>query len=262
MPPTDSLRNSRFSPVSVMNGDDDSASTDPSSCSWGSDVPVAMMGSSKGGDRSGHGDLVEKEKTSSSRDVSRRSVGFSENDNKIYTIPHWSDMPEDVASDLWYDDVEYERILEDMEPALLFIEGGDDKSPGQGLDGGAHVTRGLEFRTRAGAWKRHEVRRDALNAVLDEQERQWLDPVGKECPDEIARIYSRFSARCSTEAVVRAKLDERDAIRILRSIIPPKRWRRMKAVTMLAVVPGTAAQQGKTINTLAPNRPVSRRTRP
>jgi hypothetical protein len=61
------------------------------------------------------------------------------------------------------------------------------------------------MRTEEGAWARFEHKRDAYNAVLDEQDRQWND--GEEDPDAIASCCLEVTESAYRGAQARGQLD-------------------------------------------------------
>jgi len=60
------------------------------------------------------------------------------------------------------------------------------------------TTRGLEYRTRQGAIRRQHNKLEAINAVLDEQDRQYN--VGDFNDELLAAVYRNSSAHCQVAA--------------------------------------------------------------
>jgi hypothetical protein len=69
-----------------------------------------------------------------------------------------------------------------------------------------HCFRGLEYRTREGELERRRNKWNALNAVLDEQDRQRSLGI---CNDKLLRqIYQTESKMCQQQAIQLGKTDE------------------------------------------------------
>ncbi|EEC47486.1 predicted protein [Phaeodactylum tricornutum CCAP 1055/1] len=136
-----------------------------------------------------------------------KSVKFSEC-NETFEVTHLDDMTNKEVADTWYDAKEYSAIKAGYQYTIFLMEAGE-KIPQDDPD---NTTRGLEYRTQEGAWARYENKRDAYNAVLDEQDRQWK--VDKDDEQRIRKIYLDHSTKCADAAVVRGVKDEREAIRL------------------------------------------------
>jgi hypothetical protein len=155
-------------------------------------------------------DLSASASSSSSDDESQAStdtpiikqVRFSE-DFKTLEITHLDDMPEEDVNATWYTSKEYSEIKSSYQVTIFMMESGET------LNDAEHTSRGLEYRTQEGAWARYENKRDAYNAVLDEQDRQWK--VDKDDETKIRQIYLKHSTKCADAAVVRALQDEKDS---------------------------------------------------
>jgi hypothetical protein len=105
--------------------------------------------------------------------------------------------PEDVAS-LWYckDDFremkrQYTFTVKKLAKNIPLEEGEE--------------SRGLEFKTPRGCKSRQVNRYQAMDAVLDEQERQW--ELERRDADYIAQIYRQSTAHCQLNAYLLAKKD-------------------------------------------------------
>jgi len=206
MPPRTHSERSDSSPISVMRWSDDF-----SSCSSTSEA--------RGGKP-----LV-------------KSLRFDEGYNEVFEITHLDDIPDEEVALTWYDSNEYAEIKASYQLTIFMMESGEKLS-------GDHTPRGLEYRTQEGAWARYENKRDAYNAVLDEQDRQWQRD--EDDHDEIARIYLLHSTKCAEAAVVRATDDEKEAMEILRSIMPPKKSskkKKTKSRSMDGKATSTTAQE-------------------
>jgi len=143
-----------------------------------------------------------------------KQLKFVEERNEVFEITHLDDIPEAEVALTWYDSTEYAEIKASYQLTIFMMESGEKLS-------GDHTSRGLEYRTQEGAWARYENKRDAYNAVLDEQDRQWQRDVDDH--DEISRIYLEHSTKCAIAAAERAKQDEKDARDILKTIMPKKK---------------------------------------
>jgi hypothetical protein len=130
-----------------------------------------------------------------------RSIRWSET-NEIHKIHHIDDMSDEQIAATWYAAKEYSEIKSAYQMTIFMMEAGEN------ITGDEHTSRGLEYRTQEGAWARYENKRDAYNAVLDEQDRQWK--VDKDDHEKIRQIYLKHSTKCANAAVVRALQDERD----------------------------------------------------
>jgi hypothetical protein len=131
-----------------------------------------------------------------------RSVRWAEK-NEIHKIHHIDDMSDEQIAATWYGAKEYSEIKSAYQVTIFMMEAGET------ITGDVdHTSRGLEYRTQEGAWARYENKRDAYNAVLDEQDRQWK--VDKDDHEKIRQIYLKHSTKCANAAVVRALQDERD----------------------------------------------------
>jgi len=95
-----------------------------------------------------------------------KQLRFDEKQNQIFEITHLDDIPDNEVAATWYDSNEYAEIKSAYQLTIFMMESGEKLS-------GDHTPRGLEYRTQEGAWARYENKRDAYNAVLDEQDRQW-----------------------------------------------------------------------------------------
>jgi hypothetical protein len=156
--------------------------------------------------------VVDKSGKSKKRGKGPKGVKFVEERNEVYHITHLDDIPEDEVNATWYDGGEYSEIKQAYQLTIFMMEAGEKLSPEE------HTSRGLEYRTQEGAWARYENKRDAYNAVLDEQDRQWQADTDDD--EKISIIYLEHSSKCAKSAAARAKADEEEAMAILESIMP------------------------------------------
>lgn len=130
-----------------------------------------------------------------------KNIRFADK-NEVCPIQHLDDMSDEEVFAIWYTSREYSEIKQAYQLTIFMMESGET------ITGDEHTSRGLEYRTQEGAWARYENKRDAYNAVLDEQDRQWK--VDKDDYDKIRQIYLKHSTKCANAAIVRALQDERD----------------------------------------------------
>jgi hypothetical protein len=143
-----------------------------------------------------------------------KSLTFAD-DNEVFHVDHLDDISDDQILATWYNANEYSEIKSSYQTTIFMMETGEKM-----LDD-IHTSRGLEYRTQDGAWARYEKKRDAYNAVLDEQDRQWK--VDRDDDEKIRCIYLEHSTKCGDAAHLRAVEDEKLARKHLRSIMPKKR---------------------------------------
>lgn len=148
-----------------------------------------------------------------------KSLAFSA-ENEVFEIPHINDFTDDDIAATWYDAEDYAEIKADYQCVIFMMESGERISD-------EHTTRGLEYRTQQGAWDRYENKRDAYNAVLDEQDRHWKKDIDD--PEAIRRVYVEQVAKCQRAAEARAAQDAEDARQIMKDgekkslkVKPPK----------------------------------------
>lgn len=131
-----------------------------------------------------------------------------DDDHELFLIPHLDEFTDEEVADIWFAPDEYADMKNEYKETVFLIE------MGKALDEAEHHTaRGLEYRTQEGAWARYENKRDAYNAVLDEQDNQWKE----DCDDEEAlrRVYLEHSTKCAANAAKLAQEDAREAQAIL-----------------------------------------------
>jgi hypothetical protein len=131
--------------------------------------------------------------------TSRRSVSFlPSNQNQTYLIPTTEDYTEAELEAVWYSDDDYHRIQKSVNKII-------HKMDARGPLKKKYCERGLEHFTDAGYRNRRKNKKEARDAVLDEQLIQWHD--GIDAPVRIAFLYTQKSQHCQAVAVSRAKLD-------------------------------------------------------
>lgn len=149
-----------------------------------------------------------------------KTMRFAER-NQTFPIPHLDDIPDSEIAEIWYNASEYSEIKSSYQLTIFMMENGELK------EGNDHTCRGLEYRTQQGAWARYENKRDAYNAVLDEQDRQWK--ADKDDHDALGRVYLLHSAKCAVAAADRGSADAKEAKEICQDIIKRRKVRRKKS---------------------------------
>jgi hypothetical protein len=129
-----------------------------------------------------------------------RSVRIAE-EHEIFYITHIDEFSDEEVAAIWYEANDYANMKLDYKSTVFLME------CGKPLPGDEHTCRGLEYRTQDGAWARYENKRDAYNAVLDEQDLQWKKDIDD--PEALSRVYLQHSTKC---AVAAAELGKQDAI--------------------------------------------------
>jgi uncharacterized protein YjiS (DUF1127 family) len=136
-----------------------------------------------------------------------RKVNFNET-VRVRSAIHLNEMTDDEIADSWFSRKEMSEIKRRMASDIKVLRSGKP------LEGS--TSRGLEYRTLAGATKRKANKENALDAVLDEQERQAMRMIHD--PENIRNAYLTVSRACHVEAHALAKSDE---IEVLQLILDP-----------------------------------------
>lgn len=165
--------------------------------------------------------LLRKSPTSRVRRPLTKSVCFNTTRNEVHPIPHLNDLTDDDIANIWYEAAEYSDIKSSYQCTIFKMENGEF------IEDEEHTSRGLEYRTQQGAWARYENKRDAYNAVLDEQDRQWK--VDKDDHDKIGAIYLQHSSKCAKAAAERGLADYKHARAICQDILKKRSVRRKKS---------------------------------
>jgi hypothetical protein len=150
-----------------------------------------------------------------------QSIRFAEK-NQVCPTHHLDDMTDEEIYSIWYTSKEYSEIKQAYQLTIFMMESGET------VTGDDHTSRGLEYRTQEGAWARYENKRDAYNAVLDEQDRQWK--VDKDDYEKIRMIYLKHSTKCANAAIVRALQDERVSKELQEAAAAAKQKKKKKTV--------------------------------
>lgn len=125
---------------------------------------------------------------------------------EIFFVERIDDFTPDEIAAVWYDNSDFERIKQEIKTMVNFMEIGTQ------LPSNKESTRGLEHRTRVGAWSKFQHKKTAYSAVLDEQDNQWKNGIN-DC-DTIAQIYMEHSASCLEEALEIGRHDAVEAQKV------------------------------------------------
>jgi hypothetical protein len=120
---------------------------------------------------------------------------------EIFFVERIDDFTPDEIAAVWYDNNDFERMKQEIKIMVNFMEIGTQ------LPANKESTRGLEHRTRVGAWTKFHNKKKAYCAVLDEQDNQWKNGMN-DC-DAIAQVYMEHSASCIEEAL---QIGQQDAV--------------------------------------------------
>lgn len=132
-----------------------------------------------------------------------KSLRFSDEPHTVFLIPHLNEFTEAEISSIWFEPNEYANMKNEYKDTLFLME------CNKTLDEVEHTARGLEYRTQEGAWARYENKRDAYNAVLDEQDIQWKGDYDDD--EALRRVYLEHSTKCSHASHELANKDAREA---------------------------------------------------
>jgi hypothetical protein len=138
----------------------------------------------------------------------KKTVRFSES-NEICPVQHLDEYTDQELAAIWYDSDDYSEIKNSYQHTIMMMECSKTFPEGE------YTSRGLEYRTRKGAWARHENKRAACGAVLDEQDVQWSK--NKDDHDEIARVYREHTVKTANAAYAAALKDARAAREVYES---------------------------------------------
>jgi hypothetical protein len=149
----------------------------------------------------------------------KTSIRFSDR-NQTFAIPHLDNMSDSEVAAIWYNAEEYSEVKSSYQMTIFLMESGKLN------EGDEYTSRGLEYRTQQGAWARHENKRDAYNAVLDEQDRQWK--ADQDDHDALGRVYLQHSSKCAVAAAERGAADAKEAKEICHDILKRRKHVRRK----------------------------------
>jgi hypothetical protein len=143
--------------------------------------------------------------TASSRTAStvvKRELRFSLESNQVFPIKHVTDMNQEERRKTWYTEGDFANDFQDEICSILHqIDRGDKMTESNTL-----TVRGLEGRTHQGALRHEHNKLMARAAVLNEQNRQFLD--GEQDEERVADAYLNVSIQCYHEAYWMGLKDE------------------------------------------------------
>jgi hypothetical protein len=119
----------------------------------------------------------------------------------VRPIPHIDDISEKIIHDVWFSKRDFEEMKKSFSQTLRAMSQYESD-----LDNEEHCFRGLEYRTREGELERRRNKWNALNAVLDEQDRQKSLGIGND--KLLCQIYKTESNMCQQQALLLGKKDE------------------------------------------------------
>ena len=131
----------------------------------------------------------------------RKSVAISVEPSTIHEIENLEQISEEERSNMWFTREEYSEIKASYLEIITMTRNKEFIT-----DSERHCTRGLECRSKAGSRRRRDTQRNALFAVLGEQERQQAE--GIQQVDTLAVIYRQFSFHSQQAATNMGRRDE------------------------------------------------------
>lgn len=145
------------------------------------------------------------ENSTGSRCSSRRRrpcvIKFDTSINETHEVETLDELPVDS---IWYTKEEYSVIKQYNAFIVRQVRSG------QFIENEEHTSRSLEHKLKEVHRKRRDAKFAALNAILEEQERQMRR--GKYDPETIAAAYADVSRPCHEDAHTRGVLDARQSI--------------------------------------------------
>jgi hypothetical protein len=127
-----------------------------------------------------------------------RCVSFARDVKEVGEVPSRSELSELEFRSTWYTKEDFKAMKRAFIPTLKKmaknIPLSDDEEP-----------RGLEHSTPRGSRSRTDNRYQAMDTVLDEQERQWEQD--RKDPLYLAKLYRQSSAHCQMNAYLVAQKD-------------------------------------------------------
>jgi hypothetical protein len=122
-------------------------------------------------------------------------------------ITHINDFSADLIAATWFQDDEYAGIAAENAKHALMIISGKRRKNSEGV-----TERGLEYKLPDQRDRRRKLKKDALSAVVDQQDRQCKTQIND--PDFIAEVYQEFSTRALSAARCMGIQDEEYVKRI------------------------------------------------
>ena len=109
--------------------------------------------------------------------------------NEVFPVPHIDDMSNEDIGMIWYDKSDYDSMKQSFIPIIKRLMRGAKVE-----ESNSETARGLEFRTREGAMKRQQNKVQAVQTVLDEQDRQL--ELGLYDVEKISELYFKVGRPC------------------------------------------------------------------
>jgi hypothetical protein len=132
----------------------------------------------------------------------RKEVRFQDDDLvQLHTIPHFAEYTADEILAVWNSPSEYSRMIYEMQTTLYMMT----YQP-ECLDDVNYTSRGLEGRRQEAVERRHTLRRQAWNCVMEEQ--NYQRQAGESDQEAIAALYGLCAQAGGNEAL---DLGRRDA---------------------------------------------------
>ena len=149
---------------------------------------------------------------STRRNSRRNKVGFVPH-VMVYDVPSAQSFSDDQLQSIWYSREDISRIKQECTETVKLMIGQ------HALDPDTQCSRGLEFRTPEGLKRRQRNKHSSIDAVLDEQDRQWDND--EEDAEYLADVYRDYSLPCQAMAHRMGLRDQR-CVQIMYSIETPK----------------------------------------
>ena len=135
----------------------------------------------------------------------RKTVSISTQASTIHEIENLEQISEEERSNMWFTREEYSEIKASYLEIITMTRNKEFIT-----DSERHCTRGLECRSKAGSRRRRDTQRNALFAVLGEQERQQREGIRQ--VDTLAVIYRQFSFHSQQAATNMGRRDEHEIL--------------------------------------------------
>lgn len=132
-----------------------------------------------------------------------KKVSFNKNVYVSWYL-HVNDISLKEARNTWYSSREVAKIKRNCFKVIARMNQGPVCNDDSTED---FCARGLEYRTKKGMQLRRKNKLNALDAVYNEQNRQWESGVLD--VDSLARVYMECSFPCTQNAILLASADER-----------------------------------------------------
>jgi len=132
--------------------------------------------------------------------VKKKKVVIDEEKNIVVEIIHLKELTDLEILNIWFSEAEMQEIKWNNAEIAASMDNGMSLEEADG--------RGLEGRTEEGGWNKYKMRKDAVNDVLDEFDRQFDDGLVEWEVDKIREAYMPISEQAIKEAAGRGSYDE------------------------------------------------------